>query len=220
MPTLAHLYVRTPQGRIAAFNPFTELPPQLKTLLKAVDGKTATTAIEAAHAPLGNVARMLALLQGNGLIADKHAALAPAALNKPAAPELPEPPWSPSENQFTHTGSSDFGASLASYFSASEMGHWNDETVAMMDAPAEMPHSVLDLLARQVADSMCTFVLTHLPTIANREILEIEKILTPAQLKAELPRYERLAKSQGPQGAEHFAVIQQLSEKLLMKAGI
>ncbi len=223
MPNLAPLYVRTPQGRIAAFSPFTELPAPLKTLLKAVDGKTATTAIEAVHAALGDVARMLTFLQSNGLIADKNAAFTPAMLDKPALPELPDlpkQPWTDSRSMFAHTHGSDFGTSLASYFSASQLGSWNDETIALMDTPAHAPASVLDLLAQQVADSMCTFVLDHLPSKTFSKIAKIEKILTPAQLKAELPKYELLVKSIGPKGAEHFGVIQQLSDKLFAKAGL
>jgi hypothetical protein len=215
MPSLANIYVRTPQGRITAFSPAAELPAQLKTLLKAVDGKTPTTAIEAAHAALGNVQRMLLLLHGNGLIADKSAAFAKATLPAPGNLQ-----WADSASMFAHTVAGDFGPSLASYFSDSQLSNWNDETVATLDAPEQLPNSVLDLLARQVADSMCTFVLTHLPAQANKEILTIERILTPSQLKAELPRYGHLVKSLGTKGTEHFAVIQQLAAKLFAKAGV
>jgi hypothetical protein len=215
MPILATLYIRTPQGRIEAFSASTTLPAPLKTLLKAVDGKASTTALQAAHAALGNVERMLSLLQGHGLIADKS-----AGFTKPALPPASAPPPAHQDSHFAHSGTSGFGTSLASYFSPSQLGSWNDETVAMMDAPAHMPDSVLDLLAQQVADSMRTFVLDHLPSSTFSKIAKIEHILTPAQLKAQLPQYEQLVKSIGPQGQAHFAVIKQLADKLFAKAGI
>ncbi len=109
MPALANLYIRTPQGRVTAFNPATVLPARLKTLLKAVDGKTSTAALEAAHAALGEVASLLAMLLDYGLIADKNA-VATFASVPPALADTP--PWVNSDNALLDSSFSDFGTSV------------------------------------------------------------------------------------------------------------
>jgi hypothetical protein len=115
MPKLASLYIRTLQGRSTAFNPGAELPAPLKTLLKAVDGKTSTSALELAHAGLGDVASLLAILQGNGLIADKNENSAQTSV----APDLVDnPPWVNSENALLDSSFGDFGTSMFSQFAA------------------------------------------------------------------------------------------------------
>lgn len=111
MPVLAHLFVRSPQGRIAAFSPTAELPAPLKTLLKAVDGKTATDALAAAHAGLGDVASLLAILRDNGLIADKNAAGAPAR-----ATPVDNHPWANSDHPLLESSFGDLGASVFGQF--------------------------------------------------------------------------------------------------------
>lgn len=114
MPSLANLYIRTLQGRSTAFNPAAELPAPLKTLLKAVDGKTTSSALEAAYAQLGDVASLLAMLQGNGLIVDKSENSAHAS----SAPDLVDnPSWVNSENALLDSSFGDFGTSIFSQFS-------------------------------------------------------------------------------------------------------
>jgi hypothetical protein len=117
MPNLAPLYTRTPQGRLTAFNPAAQLPAPLKTLLKAVDGKTTTSALQSAHTALGDVASLLAILQDNGLIADKNensvrASLAPAP--NPAPPLLDNAHWANSDNALLDSSFGDFGTSMFS----------------------------------------------------------------------------------------------------------
>ena len=109
MSALAPLFVRTPLGRVTAFNPATELPAPLKTLLKAVDGKTATTALMAAHAGLGDVDSLLAILRDNGLIADKNAASTPVT-----QPPADSPPWTDSDHPLLDSSFGDFGTSMFS----------------------------------------------------------------------------------------------------------
>lgn len=109
MPNLADLYVRTLQGRGTAFNPSAALPASLKILLKAVDGKTATSTLCAAHSGLGDVATLLAILQDNGLIADKNDNA--AKISSAPAP-LDMPLWANSDHPLLDSSFGDFGTSM------------------------------------------------------------------------------------------------------------
>jgi hypothetical protein len=115
MPNLANLYMRTLQGRATAFNPGALLPASLKTLLKAVDGKATTSALQATHAELGDVATLLAILQGKGLIADKDENSVRASL---APDPVDTPPWVNSDNALLDSSFGDFGTSTFSQFAA------------------------------------------------------------------------------------------------------
>jgi hypothetical protein len=115
MPHLADLYIRTLQGRGTAFNPGATLPASLKILLKAVDGKTTTSALEAAHAGLGDVASLLAILQDSGLIADKNDNAATTSL---APVPLDNPPWADSDRPLLDSSFGDFGTSVFGQFAA------------------------------------------------------------------------------------------------------
>ena len=116
MPPLANLYIRTPLGRVTAFNPAAALPAPLKTLLKAVDGKTTTMTLEAAYADLGDVVSLFAILEGNGLIADKNAAAAPASVVSAAVAPADSPPWANSDNPLLDSSFSELGASMFGQF--------------------------------------------------------------------------------------------------------
>jgi hypothetical protein len=113
MPNLADVYMRTLQGRATAFNPGAELPASLKTLLKAVDGKTTTSALEAAYTELGDVASLLAILLGKGLIADRGESSAKTSF---ALDPADSPPWVNSNNALLDSSFGDFGTSTFSQF--------------------------------------------------------------------------------------------------------
>lgn len=210
MPALAHTYIRTPQGRVTAFNPAAVLAAPLKTLLKAVDGKTATATLETSYADLGDVAHLLSVLQSNGLIADKS-----ATFFKTSATGDLSPGWVDTLHPLLEVRHSGFDPSSVSQFAASAPPAWSDTAAGAVQAPAPRPDGLLDRMAQQVADTMATFVLTHIPAKAFTELQSIEKIDTPEQLQAELPRYELLVNSLGATGISHFAEIKQMAEKLL-----
>lgn len=212
MPALADLYIRTPQGRATAFNPLAVLPAPLKLLLKAVDGKTVTSDLVSAQATLGDVAKLLAVLQSNGLIADKNAAFARVSALSAAGTF-----WIDSQNPLVESSQSGFDPNAQSQFLESEVEseEWNNTSPAGLEAQPAQPDGLLDRMAQQVADSMATFVLTHMPHRAFAELQTIEKILTPDQLKAQLPKYEILVQSLGALGEQHFFDINKLASKLV-----
>jgi hypothetical protein len=195
MPTLAHIYIRTPQGRATAFNSAAKLYPQLKTLLKAVDGKITSSVLSVDFAHLGSVEKLLLQLESAGFIADRGAAFAKIQDTK---------------------GTED---SLPGTFATSVIGEWSSTTSSVFEEPvAPKPDTLLDRMVAQVVDWMSTFMLTYMPEKAFTELGTIEKIRTPEQLIADLPRYEALVKPLGPTGTQHIDELNQLIQKLFAPA--
>ncbi len=71
MQTLISIFVRTPQGRIAAFDTASQLPSELKALLRAIDGHTPLEVLSKQYKSPDDVMPLLALLQRTGLIVEK-----------------------------------------------------------------------------------------------------------------------------------------------------
>ncbi len=218
MQTIASTYVRTSQGRASAFNPLGKLPQQLKTLLQAVDGKTASSVLSAQFSDLGNVAQWLGQLETAGLIEDKGALGRSPSFGqdadeiwgsarglhlKPALHIVASPP----------TGNPSMQRLLATPVSRADA--WQPTAAAGLedDAPTRSLETILADLTQQVVDVMATFVLTYLPDKAFEVLTELETLRSPAQLKATLPTYESLVRSAGQVGRQHIAELQQLMER-------
>jgi hypothetical protein len=79
---------------------------------------------------------------------------------------------------------------------------------------ASKPDTPLDSKLSQVVDWMATFVLTYMPEKSFTELAAIEKIRTPQQLTADLPRYEALVMQVGAVGVQHIDELSQLMVQL------
>jgi hypothetical protein len=189
MQTIASTYIRTPQGRVTAFNTASQLPAHLKMLLQAVDGRTASSLLAARLASLGNVVQWLGQLETAGLIEDKH------AMGRSAA--------------FEQDSDEIWGRSRAP---APRPDSWQATAAAGLEdgMPQRSMETILAELTQQIADEMATFVLTYLPNQAYNLLRELETLRSPAQLKATLPSYEVLVRSAGLAGRQHIAELQQL----------
>jgi hypothetical protein len=64
-------FVRTPLGRIAAFDPASRLPGELKTLLRAIDSPTSLDALSKQFPAWDNVTQLFEQLQHTRLVAEK-----------------------------------------------------------------------------------------------------------------------------------------------------
>lgn len=202
MPTLAHTYIRTPQGRFTAFNPSAVMLQPLKALLKAVDGKLTTSALELTLSHLGNVEALLAELESAGLIADKSVVFSQVGMPRGGGQARID-----SDNPLMQTNFGGLGDD--------SVNPWQNTAGSAIDAlPQPKPDTLMDRMAQQIADTMATFVLTHLPNKAFRELMAIETIYTPQQLEAALPQYEILVQPLGEVGIKHVAQLKQLMVKI------
>jgi hypothetical protein len=71
MNITTNTFVRTPLGRIAAFDPASRLPGELKTLLRAIDNPTSLDALSKQFPAWDNVTQLFEQLQQTRLIAEK-----------------------------------------------------------------------------------------------------------------------------------------------------
>jgi hypothetical protein len=210
MPTLAHIYIRTPQGRFTAFNPSAVMLQPLKALLKAVDGKLTTSELELTLSHLGNVEALLEDLESAGLIADKS-----IAFSQVGTTISQDSAFVDGDNPLMQTNFGGLGGDGVNPWQNTAAGALDALTPAPMpvSAPAK-PDTVLDRMAQQLADTMATFVLTHMPEKAFKELIAIENIHTPQQLEAALPQYEILVQPLGEVGIKHIAQLRQLMHKI------
>jgi hypothetical protein len=223
MQTIASTYIRTSQGRVTAFSPLTKLPPPLKTLLQAVDGKTPSSVLSAQYAAMGNVTQWLGQLETAGLIEDKSSLGRSPSFGQDAdeiwgsmGGARPKPTLHIVANP--HTSNAPMQRLLATPVSHSNA--WQATAAAGLedDFPARSLETILGDLTQQVVDVMATFVLTYLPDRAFEVLTELETLRSPAQLKATLPGYEGLACSAGQIGRQHIADLRQLIEKQFVAA--
>jgi hypothetical protein len=223
MQTIASTYVRTPQGRAAAFGPATKLPQQLKTLLQAVDGKTASSVLSAQFAALGNTTQLLSQLEIAGLIEDKTKMERNTPFRQGADEIWGAPRGSHAKPALHIVANSGAASASMQRLLATPLPHadaWQPTAAAGLDdsTPARSLETILVDLTQQVVDVMATFVLTYLPDQAFHVLTELETLRSPAQLKATLPSYESLARSAGQAGRQHIAELQQLMERQFVSA--
>lgn len=216
MQTIASIYIRTPQGRATAFNPLSKLAQPLKTLLQAVDGKTASSVLAAHLSGLGNVTQWLGELETAGLIEDKTTLGRSASFGQDAD-EIWGAVRGGQAKPVLHivAGGQTNPSSMQRLLATPVADAWQPTAAAGLegDAPSRSLETILADLTQQVVDVMATFVLTYLPDKAFEVLTELETLRSPAQLKATLPIYESLARSAGQAGRQHIAELQQLIEK-------
>lgn len=186
-------YVRTPMGRAAAFTPDAKLPPALKAMLKAVDGKTSVSALMVQFVE-HDAADLLSQLEEEGLIKLRGERLAdfqpsgavPDVVDSPNAADAADV----SERAFASTSSAALELPQVVY-------------------PIAAPHCAVAVA--RIVEVMTTFVLTHIPQQAFTLLAELESFQTLDELEAGLPGYALLAQAQGPAGIVHLA---ELTERL------
>jgi hypothetical protein len=159
---------------------------------------------------LGNVEALLEDLESAGLIADKSIAFSQVGTTISQDSEFVD-----GDNPLMQTNFGGLGSEGVNPWQNTAAGALDALTPAPMpvSAPAK-PDTVLDRMAQQLADTMATFVLTHMPEKAFKELIAIENIHTPQQLEAALPQYEILVQPLGEVGIKHIAQLRQLMHKI------
>ena len=180
------LYVRTPQGRALAFSPDAKLLPNLKTMLKAVDGKVSVSEL-LVQFPDAAAAESLEQLEKAGFIKLREDRI----------------------SDFQNTQTSSLVSPAAVLFEALDKTAAASLEQIAPTASTQVAEAVPELsvgLAR-IVDVMSTFVLTHFPQQAFTVLAELEAYKTLQELVAGLPDYAVLAKASGPAGVVHLAEV-------------
>jgi hypothetical protein len=192
----APLYIRTPRGRMVAFDGASKYRAELKNALLAIDGKTPTHALMSALGDLGNPSELLAELESDGLIEAK------SMLQRLL-------PRTEADNEIWGAPSSSFfGSALDNMLPNS--GYDATAPAPLTGAMAAPSYEkVTENLVHQITDSMSSFILVHLPQYAFDVLGELERVRTVAQLRQILPSYAAMAEAAGAEGHGHLRKVRE-----------
>ena len=185
------LYVRTPEGQVAAYSAESALPRKLKSLLKLVDGKTDLQVLVGNLQAFGDVRGVLQSLHAAGLL---------KITTSDAKPEAPLP----------RLTESFFGSDAASGPDTMMISRHSTMMVAP-DSANPMRKQALN----SAVDLMANFVLTHIPADSFGILKELEALESLEQLGATLGGYEQVIAHVGPSKDEHLYQVRQLLREYL-----
>jgi hypothetical protein len=194
----ALVYIRTPQGQTAAYDPNSSLPRKLRSLLKLVDGKTSADIFAENLKAFGDVHGHLLALREAGLVRWVSENPAVSSLN---------------ENEAT------LQAMLQTTIPANLSGFEPTLLVANSAAPSgDLPTAISaqnlgNVQARQAAlisvlQQMSDFVMFHTPQHSSLVLKEIEEVQSFEDLAVLMGGYEFMAQDAGKAAAQHIADIQ------------
>ena len=185
------LYVRTPEGQVAAYSAESALPRKLKSLLKLVDGKTDLQVLVGNLQAFGDVRGVLQSLHAAGLL---------KITTSDAKPEAPLPRLT--ESFFGRDAASGPDTMMISRHST------------MMVAP-DSANPMRKQALNSAVDLMANFVLTHIPADSFGILKELEALESLEQLGATLGGYEQVIAHVGPSKDEHLYQVRQLLREYL-----
>lgn len=217
MQTIASIYVRTPIGRVTAFNANSKLPVHLKRLLQAVDGKTTSNLLTQQLKEQGDVTLWLSQLETSGLIEDKRTLdrMSNHEQNSDQIWGQSRPSQPPSNVHFMRPAQSSHYSASANAYSPPQSSSWQVTAAAGLgdEIPTQSLESIMADLTQQVVDVMATFVLTYLPEKALEVLKDLESLRSLGQLRATLPSYETMVNCAGTIGRQHMNDLQMLIDQ-------
>lgn len=201
------IYARTERGQQIAYDPQSDIPRKLRSILKVIDGKTPVSVYEGSLAAFGDVGGMLRSLSMAGLImaipegskrVRVNAELSDAERNALMQPNEADE-WlatraglSMNSRQFSQTQSLDV------------------PTIAMphaLDMHAELKQAKA---LQSATDLMANFVLTHMPGQSFQILKELEGLTSLETLAVMLSGYELMISRVGEASTEHVRAIKQI----------
>lgn len=202
------IFARTDAGQKEAYSSTSELPRNLRSILKLVDGTTTLRMFEENLKSFGDIKAILYSLAESGLIRALPDGAQHFRVNMDATD---------AERQrlmeLRHTA--DWHATRSPYAEHSQPAHAAVTTrpgsysqpisLAQSDASAEKLANALKV----VVSEMATFVLTHIPDQSFSLLKEIEEITSFEQLAATLGGYQQMVAHLGEASDRHLLVIKQ-----------
>ncbi len=204
------IYERTQQGQYAAYDASSPLPRKLRSLLKVLDGKTATEVYIKSLESFGDVPKLLQSLQMAGLLApvDEGAAGAPSEKSRPTTSfldRLRESRQSVS-NRSAYTGATEILTVSAERLSA----HAGRDTRALPSEARATDSAERSSALARCLDEMASFVLAYVPAQAFAVLKELEEVGDLEQLAIILGGYEQIISDAGEPAQTHIAHIKQM----------
>jgi hypothetical protein len=206
------IYARTEEGQWAAYNPESALPRKLKSLLKAIDGKTNDDVYTRSLSAFGDVHLLLeSLLQANLIRAVPAAASQFKVLRDRATtdrdlllrPRSSSDDWSETRAATTV---------IPSTWEPSVMPSRNADAWGFGETSVQTAFQLQGGGAgyKQALELMANFVLTHMPRESFEILKELEAITSVEQLAVVLGGYEQLIVSTGELGRQHLGEVKQI----------
>jgi hypothetical protein len=201
------IYARTERGQQIAYDPQSDIPRKLRSILKVIDGKTAISVYERNLSAFGDVRGMLRSLSMAGLIevvpegskrvrvsgemseGERASLMQPRAADDWAATRSG---LSMNSRQFKPTQTLD-GPTVT-------LAHSPDMQIQLKQARA----------LRSATDLMAHFVLTHMPGQSFQILKELEDLASLEMLAVMLSGYELMISGAGEAAAAHVRAVKQI----------
>ncbi len=210
------IYERTQQGQFAAYDGSSPLPRKLRSLLKVIDGKTATDVYITSLESFGDVPKLLQSLEMAGLVAGVSSEAVSLSLLRGA--DHADAAKKPGFLTRLRQSKADFSTSTAFQSPSTELLTVSPEHASLVGAPGAPTLREAQIvsgaqrrtaLARCV-DEMSSFVLAHVPDQAFSILSELEQVHDLDQLAIILGGYEQMVAVAGPASHSHVANIKQI----------
>jgi hypothetical protein len=202
------VYARTERGQQAAYDPQSELPRKLKSILRVIDGKTTDDVyMEKLHA-FGDVRGMLHSLNLAGLIqpvtSGMHNVRSNAGISDAERVVLMQP-------QSTDDWSATRSAYAQSSFQSTRVGSRSEPDTVALPQSSSLQAELKSVRALQSAtDLMGSFVLTHMPEQSFQILKELEEVTSLEMLAVLLSGYEQMISHLGVPGAQHLVQVKKI----------
>jgi hypothetical protein len=202
------VYARTERGQQAAYDPQSELPRKLKSILRVIDGKTTDDVYwEKLHA-FGDVRGMLHSLNVAGLIqpvaSGAHQVRSNAGISDAERVVLMQP-------QRTDDWSATRSAYAQSSFQSTRVSSRVDPDTVALPQSSSLQAELKSARALQSAtDLMGSFVLTHMPEHSFQILKELEEVTSLEMLAVLLSGYEQMISHLGELGAQHLVHVKKI----------
>jgi hypothetical protein len=202
------VYARTERGHQAAYDPQSELPRKLKSILRVIDGKTTDDVYSEKLHAFGDVRGMLHSLNMGGLIqpvpSGAHDVRSNAGISDAERVVLMTPQstdeWSATRSAYAQSG-----------FQSTRLGSRTDPDTVALPQSSGLQAELKGARALQSAtDLMSSFVLTHMPEQAFQILKELEEVTSLEMLAVLLSGYEQMISHLGEPGAQHLAHVKKI----------
>jgi hypothetical protein len=202
------IYAKTDSGQQAAYDPQSELPRKLKSILKVIDGKTDDDIYIEKLQAFGDVRGMLHALTLAGLVqpvasgprqvrsndgisdADRSALMRPRSTDDWSATKI---------------------ADIDSRFQSTQMRLGNDpDTVALPQASSLTAERRSARALDSAIQLMGSFVLTYMPEQSSHILNQLEDIASLEMLAVMFSGYEQMVSHLGERSAPHLEQVKQI----------
>jgi hypothetical protein len=206
------VFARTERGQHAAYDPQSELPRKLKSILRVIDGKTTDDVYSEKLHAFGDVRGMLHSLHMAGLIqpipSGAHHVRSNAGISDAERVVLMQPQstddWSATRSAYAQSG-----------FQSTRVGprtgpRTGPDTVALPQSSSLQAELKSARALQSATDLMGSFVLTHMPEQSFQILKELEEVKSLEMLAVLLSGYEQMISHLGEPGAQHLVHVKKI----------